>query len=259
MTISASRPTWLARRDRADRRPALRSEQAGGELLAVAGGAGVVGTHQLEDVDELLAGLVVVLHPVEQRVELGVVVVVDAGVVPPCGPRAATRRVSAVSGMRASSAERLVGRRRASTSSSASATIASSLPGSSSSAARSDVLVAGGDQRAQRRSSLGGQQRGRRTARTACSGWAPMKPSTTLPSLSAYTAGMRLHLEGLGDLRVLVDVDLDQLDLAVGRVDDLLDDRPERAARPAPRRPQVDDDGHARRSARGPRSRRWRR
>ena len=52
-----------------------RSEQLGGEPAAVLGGARVVGTHQLEDVDELLAGLVVVLHPVEQPGERGVVVV----------------------------------------------------------------------------------------------------------------------------------------------------------------------------------------
>ena len=54
----------------------------------------------------------------------------------------------------------------------------------------------------------------------------------------------RLHLERLADRRVLVDVDLGQHDLAVGLVDDLLEDRAERPARPAPRRPQVDDDGH---------------
>ena len=46
------------------------SEQAGGEGLAVPGGAGVVGAHHLEQVDELLAGGVVVLDPVEERVEL---------------------------------------------------------------------------------------------------------------------------------------------------------------------------------------------
>ena len=46
------------------------------------------------------------------------------------------------------------------------------------------------------------------------------------------------------DLRVLVDVDLGEHDLAFGGVDRLLDDRTERAARAAPRRPQVDDDGN---------------
>ena len=53
-----------------------------------------------------------------------------------------------------------------------------------------------------------------------------------------------LDAERLGDAGVLVDVDLHQHDLAVGLVDDLLDDRPEGAARTAPRRPEVDDDRH---------------
>ncbi len=52
----------------------------------------------------------------------------------------------------------------------------------------------------------------------------------------------RLHLERLAQAGVLVDVHLDQHDLAVGLVDDLLDDRPEGLARAAPRRPEVDDD-----------------
>ena len=67
---------------------------------------------------------------------------------------------------------------------------------------------------------------------TAASGWAPMKPSTTLPPDSGVHGGDALHPEGLGDLRVLVDVDLGQHDLAVGLVDHLLEDRAERAARP---------------------------
>ncbi len=53
----------------------------------------------------------------------------------------------------------------------------------------------------------------------------------------------RLDPELRRDLRVLVDVDLGEHDLALGGVDHLLDDRSERAARAAPRRPQVDDDG----------------
>src|SRR5690606_11768461 len=45
------------------------SVEAGGELSAVGGGARVVGAYDLEEVDELLAGGVVVLHAVEQGVE----------------------------------------------------------------------------------------------------------------------------------------------------------------------------------------------
>ena len=71
-----------------------------------------------------------------------------------------------------------------------------------------------------------------------------MNPSTTWPSLSAYTAGIDCTRKAWLIARVLVDVDLRQHDLAVGGVDHLLDDRPERAARPAPLCPQVDDDGH---------------
>ena len=58
------------------------SEQAGGELLAVDRRARVVGTHQLEDVDVLLACVVVGLHLIEQRRERGVVIVVGRGAEP---------------------------------------------------------------------------------------------------------------------------------------------------------------------------------
>jgi len=53
----------------------------------------------------------------------------------------------------------------------------------------------------------------------------------------------RLHLEGGRDPRVLVDVDLDQLNPALGGVDHLLDDGAQCAARTAPRRPEIDHDG----------------
>ena len=56
--------------------------------------------------------------------------------------------------------------------------------------------------------------------------------------------GDRLGAEGVRDLRVGVDVDLHELDLALGLGDDALEDRAERLARPAPLRPQVDDDRH---------------
>src|SRR5690606_40529448 len=58
----------------------------------------------------------------------------------------------------------------------------------------------------------------------------------------------RADIEHGGDVAVLVRVDLDELDPAgvIGR--DLLDDRTERTARAAPRRPEVDDDGQPFRS-----------
>src|SRR5437879_10300607 len=52
------------------RRVITSSVQPQRQLLAVARGARIVGAQQLEQVDELLAG-VVVLHPIEQRVEPG--------------------------------------------------------------------------------------------------------------------------------------------------------------------------------------------
>jgi hypothetical protein len=52
----------------------------------------------------------------------------------------------------------------------------------------------------------------------------------------------RLHPKHLRGLRVLVDVDLGQRHLVAQLADDLVEDRPERFARPAPGRPQVDDD-----------------
>ena len=56
--------------------------------------------------------------------------------------------------------------------------------------------------------------------------------------------GDRLDGERLGDPRVVVDVDLGQRDRTIGVGDRLLEHRPERLARPAPGRPQVDDDRH---------------
>ena len=55
------------------------SVQAGGELAAVVGGAGVVLTHHLEQVDEPLTSLVVGLHRGEQRLELLIDVAADTG------------------------------------------------------------------------------------------------------------------------------------------------------------------------------------
>ena len=53
---------------------------------------------------------------------------------------------------------------------------------------------------------------------TWLSGRAPMKPSAGWPRWKAITAGNRLDAELAGDLRVLVDVHLDELDLAAGRL-----------------------------------------
>ena len=70
------------------------------------------------------------------------------------------------------------------------------------------------------------------------SGTAPMKPSTGWPLLKAMTAGIDWMPELAGDLRVLVDIHLDQLDLAAGRLDDLLDDRGQAACRVRTRAPR---------------------
>ena len=68
-----------------------------------------------------------------------------------------------------------------------------------------------------------------------------------LAVLQGVDRGNRLDLEGGRDLGVLVNVDLDEIDPPVGGADHLLDDRPQRAARSAPRRPQVHDDRNLRR------------
>ena len=47
----------------------------------------------------------------------------------------------------------------------------------------------------------------------------------------------------LGDLRLLVDVHLDELELTGALLDDPVEDRGDRVARPAPFRPEVDEDG----------------
>ncbi len=77
-------------------------------------------------------------------------------------------------------------------------------------------------------------------ALTWLSGRAPTKPSTGWPPEKAMTAGNRLDAELAGDRRMLVDVHLDQAHGAAGGAHRLLDDRPERAAGPAPRRPEID-------------------
>src|SRR5207247_3963352 len=74
-------------------------------------------------------------------------------------------------------------------------------------------------------------------------GQGPDEPVDDLAVVEGVDGGNRLHLEGGGNPRVLVDVHLDQLHAAFGGVDHLLDGGSQRAARPAPRRPEVDHDG----------------
>src|SRR5439155_7144826 len=56
-----------------------RSVELGGEGLAVVSGARVVGAEDLEEIDELLAGALVVLDPVEEAVELALDLTVGVG------------------------------------------------------------------------------------------------------------------------------------------------------------------------------------
>src|SRR5438874_3741857 len=56
----------------------------------------------------------------------------------------------------------------------------------------------------------------------------------------------REHLVPRGDLRVVVDVDAGEPDAPPGLLLELLEDRPDRLAGPAPRRPEVDEHGRFR-------------
>ena len=75
---------------------------------------------------------------------------------------------------------------------------------------------------------------------TWLSGTAPMKPSAGWPLTKAITAGIDWMPIWPRDRRMLVDVHLDQLDLALGGADRLFEDRRELPAGAAPRRPEVD-------------------
>ena len=75
---------------------------------------------------------------------------------------------------------------------------------------------------------------------TWLSGTAPMKPSAGWPLTKAITAGIDWMPICLGNRRVMVDVHLDQLDLAAGGTHRLLQDRRELTAGAAPLRPEVD-------------------
>ena len=189
-----------------------------------------------------LAGVLVVLHPVEQRVELGR----RRRRRPrrrPTRASAATRRVSADSGMRSSraSASAVEASSPRPTSSSARATTASGWP------ARARAPAAATPRRprpgaCRRVLGLGGQQPGHELAHRRL-GLGADEPVDHLAVAQGVHGRDALHLEGLGGLAVGVDVDLGQHDLAVGLVDHLLEDRAERLAGTAPLRPEVDDHG----------------
>jgi hypothetical protein len=64
------------------------------------------------------------------------------------------------------------------------------------------------------------------------------------PVLEGKHGGDRLHAHLAWDLRVLVDIELDQSHCALGRAHRLFEDRRELTAGPAPRRPEIDQDRH---------------
>src|SRR5581483_4314309 len=68
------------------------------------------------------------------------------------------------------------------------------------------------------------------------------QPLDRLAVLEHDERGDAHHAELLGDLRVLIDVDLRDLQLALLLAGDLLDDRRDHAARAAPGRPEIDED-----------------
>ena len=65
-----------------------------------------------------------------------------------------------------------------------------------------------------------------------------------LPVLEGEHGGDRLHAHLPGDLRVIVDIELDQLDRALRRAHRLFQHRRELAAGAAPRRPEIDQHRH---------------
>ena len=67
-----------------------------------------------------------------------------------------------------------------------------------------------------------------------------MKPSTGWPSTKAITAGIDWMPELAREWRMVVDVHLDQLHLALGGLHDLLEHRGELLAGAAPGRPEID-------------------
>ena len=88
---------------------------------------------------------------------------------------------------------------------------------------------------------LGGQQR-RHESFDLAFGKRPLERVDDLSVANGENCRNALNAESLGESGILVDVDLGEHHLAVGGVDDLLEDRPEHLARSAPRRPEVDHD-----------------
>ena len=163
----------------------------------------------------------------------------------PMRASAATRRVSAVSGIRSSSASAsaLSSSAPRRTSSSASATHRPLVAGLELEHLPQRRLVARREERGHGVLLLGGQQAGDELAHVGL-GLGADEAVDHLAVLQGVHGRDALHLERRGRLRVRVDVDLGQHDLAAGLVDHLLEDRAERLARAAPLRPQVDHDGH---------------
>ena len=189
------------RRGRQPRVPRRGPPEAGGRdgsrtarlvsRLRYVAGAGVVGAEHLEHVEVPLPGVVVVLHLVEERRRAR----------PSRRPSRRRRcrpgqggdpRVSAVSGMRSSSSSAssvAAGRRLADEQ------LGQGDDGRLVARVELEHLRAATPRRRRRgarpaRPPPRWAAGGRRTSAPSASGWAPMNPSTTLPSFRAYTAGM---------------------------------------------------------------------
>ena len=71
------------------------------------------------------------------------------------------------------------------------------------------------------------------------------EPVERAPVAERIDRRQRLDAQLPGDGRMLVDVDLHQPDFAAVALDDLLEQRRQLLAGPAPRRPEIDEHGHA--------------
>src|SRR4051794_26140546 len=214
-----------------------RSEEAGCQRPAVLRHTGVVGAERLEDVDELLASLVVALHPIEEAVETRL----HAG---------AGRLAGATQAGERGNAAHFGGFRQAGQEGERLLVLGPLDEQLGKTYDRSLVRRLELERLAQRRLVTLGHQlvslAGRR--RQASDelahrrlGQRPDEAVDDLAVLDGIHGRDRLDLEGLGDLRVAVDVDLGELDGAVRLGHHLLDRRAQCAARPAPLGPQIDD------------------
>ena len=216
-----------------------RSEQAGGQRLAVPAGAGVVGSERLQQVEEFLPGRRILAHPVEQPVEQ----------LPDLDPptsicwaasraSASSRRVSAVSGIRprramaSSDSPRAINR-------AARPVMAPAWSGCSSRARRNGSSVPSRTLRPPAGRPPRAQGAARPRTRPRRLGLGPDELVHHLAVLQGEHRRDGLHLEAGPDGRILVHVDLGQGHRTLGLVDDPLDDRPQGEARTAPRGPQV--------------------